>query len=491
MGSPDRCQENYKRSDFALQRQNGQQAEIFRPGKDESLLGLRTHAAGCMPDRRVFLKPVSHSVVPIESYFCAEQNDMPGAETMSNAVFPRAVCFLACVIVPLLLPAAAEADAFRLVVRAGEHDRPETPVVARIDTPVANGLYVLHPSDPGRRVFAQVFQDGPNRYLATTIRALKRQQELTFSLLPPERVPDRDAAQITFVPTDRNLKVHRNQRLLTELHVDDAASKPFFFPLIGPTGASYTRAYPMLTVAGEDNDHPHQKSCWFTHGNVNGIDFWSEGARAGKTRQTALHQIVSGRVLGRFRTQNDWLAPDSHKVCEDERVVTAYCAEPATLIDFEITLRASSGPVTFRDTKEGMFGLRVASSMDVDKHTGGRITNAEGLHDEKAWGQASAWVDYLGPVNGKTVGIAVLNHPTSFRYPTTWHVRPYGLFAANPFGWHDFGRSERGDYTVAAGQSITFRYRVILHEGDTASAGVPQLFDAYANPPALVVETGS
>ena len=82
--------------------------------------------------------------------------------------------------------------------------------------------------------------------------------------------------------------------------------------------------------------------------------------------------------------------------------------------------------------------------MDVKNKTGGRITNAEGLTDLKAWGQPSPWVDYVGPVHGKTVGIAILNHPRSFRYPTTWHVRDYGLFAANPFGWHDFNKHRQG-----------------------------------------------
>ena len=90
-------------------------------------------------------------------------------------------------------------------------------------------------------------------------------------------------------------------------------------------------------------------------------------------------------------------------------------------------------------------------------------------------------------MKGKTVGIAILNHPDSFRFPTTWHVRTYGLFAANPFGWKDFGRTERGDYTLPAGESIRFAYRVILHKGDTASLGVPPVFQAYAGARAMEV----
>ena len=135
-----------------------------------------------------------------------------------------------------------------------------------------------------------------------------------------------------------------------------------------------------------------------------------------------------------------------------------------------------------------MFGVRVASSMDVDKKKGGKITNAEGLSDDQAWGKPSPWVDYTGPVEGETLGIAILNHPESFRHPTTWHVRTYGLFAPNPFGWRDFGQKRSGDHTLASGESIRFRYRLILHTGDTTSARLPQAYQAYTVPPTIDVE---
>ncbi len=152
------------------------------------------------------------------------------------------------------------------------------------------------------------------------------------------------------------------------------------------------------------------------------------------------------------------------------------------MFDFEVTVKASNGPVTFGDTKEGMFGLRLASSMDVTKKTGGKIVNAEGITDTAAWGKASPWVDYSGPIDGKTVGVAIFDHPTSFRHPTTWHVRDYGLFAANPFGYHDFGMKKSGDYTIPAGESITFKYRIILHEGDAKTAGIADAYRAYSTP---------
>jgi hypothetical protein len=336
---------------------------------------------------------------------------------------------------------------------------------------------------------AQVFEEGGRRLLATILPRVDPRRAAGYLLSVQPAAGPSSAPGIRFRNTGRNVRVEFDERLLTEYHVGDG-NKPYFFPLVGPNGEPYTRAYPMEMVPGEDRDHPHQRSCWFTHGNVNAIDFWSQGKAFGTIRESARDLVAEGPVLGRMHTKDHWLAPDGREVCDDERFVTFFHTQNVRVIDFEIWIKASAGPVKFGDTKEGMFGLRVASSMDVDKGTGGQITNAEGLTDQKAWGQASPWVDYAGPVHGKTVGIAVLNHPDSFRYPTTWHVRVYGLFAANPFGWHDFGKPERGDYTIPGGQAIRFRYRMILHEGNTASLGLPTLFRAYAKPPTLEFERG-
>ena len=127
--------------------------------------------------------------------------------------------------------------------------------------------------------------------------------------------------------------------------------------------------------------------------------------------------------------------------------------------------------------------------MDVDRKLGGRITNAEGLNDARAWGKASPWVDYTGLVQGKTVGVTIMNHPRSFRYPTTWHVRTYGLFAANPFGWHDFGLGKTGEHTLEAGQELWFGYRVILHEGKTEASRIAEAFEGYKDPPRVEVSS--
>lgn len=157
------------------------------------------------------------------------------------------------------------------------------------------------------------------------------------------------------------------------------------------------------------------------------------------------------------------------------------------LFDFEVTVLATEGPVTFGDTKEGTFGFRVAQTMTVDGGQG-HIENARGDRDGAAWGKSAEWCDYYGPVDGEVVGIAVMHHPQNLRHPTYWHVRTYGLFAANPFGLSYFvGEGNNGAYTIPAGGSLTLRYRVLIHRGTTEQARVAQAYAAYAQPPALAI----
>ena len=260
--------------------------------------------------------------------------------------------------------------------------------------------------------------------------------------------------------------------------------------MIGPTDRTVTRHFPMNDVPGETKDHPHHRSLWFTHGAVNGVDFWTELPKHGTIRETSRPTVASGSGFGMIRTEDAWVGPDGVAVCDDERVARFYDTHQARVMDLDVTIKATHGPLTFGDTKEGTLGLRVASSMDVDRKGGGRIVNAEGLQDAAAWGKPSTWVDYSGPVEGKTVGIAILNHPDSFRHPTPWHVRTYGLFAANPFGLHDFDPKAgvRGDHVLPAGQSLTFRHRIVLHAGDAAEGKVAQAYLAYAKAPEVNVE---
>jgi len=274
-------------------------------------------------------------------------------------------------------------------------------------------------------------------------------------------------------------------------YVFRGAPKPYCYPIIGPTGAPVTRAYPMENVPGEPQDHPHQRSLWFTFGEVNGIDFWSEGPGAGREVHRQFQAVQSGPILGLVRAVSDWIGPGGTKVCEENRELRIYRVPDARLLDFGITIRATEGPVEFGDTKEGMFGIRVATPMQLAGGQG-HILNAVGQRDGDTWGKAAEWCDYFGPVKGEVVGIAILDHPQNLRHPTYWHVRDYGLFAANPFGLKYFtgDKTGAGRYTIPQGGELTFRYRVLIHRGTPDEAGVPAAYAQYADPPVVSSRRG-
>ncbi len=246
-----------------------------------------------------------------------------------------------------------------------------------------------------------------------------------------------------------------------------------------------TRNWPMRDVPNEEHDHKHHRSLWFTHGSVNGIDFWSEEKAFGKIVHTGFSEISSGEDAGVIRSQDKWVAADGTLICTDHR--TLRINRPRTpaerMFDFEVTIQALDKDLTFGDTKEGSMGVRLAETMRLKGKVGkGHIINSEGVRDDETWGKRAKWCDYFGPVEDKLVGIAIFDHPQNPRYPTWWHVRDYGLFAANPFGQHDFEKlpdKKAGDLTVPAGKSITFRYRFYLHEGDNEKARVAERYDEY------------
>jgi len=302
-------------------------------------------------------------------------------------------------------------------------------------------------------------------------------------LFPERTCGGTQAIQITEL-TNR-LRIEINGQLFTEYFFKDVP-RPYYYPLIGPGEVAMTRDYPMKSPPGEDHDHLHHRSLWYAHGMVNGHDFWTEQKNFGKIVHDGFSEIKSGDQFGLIKSKNRWVAHDgSTVVCTDDLTLRIFKPENDNerVFGFEITLHASNGDLTLGDTKEGTMAVRVAESMKL-KRPGehGHIVNSAGVRDEETWGKRADWCDYYGPINGKTYGIAMFDNPANPRHPTSWHVRDYGLFAANPFGLHDFESlpdKKAGDLTVKSGESITFKYRFYLHTGDTDSAKVAKKYQDY------------
>jgi hypothetical protein len=283
---------------------------------------------------------------------------------------------------------------------------------------------------------------------------------------------------------DGKLVIEIGAHPFAEYHYQNVP-KPYLYPVLGPEGQPMTRHWPMEDVPGEEHDHPHHRSLWFAHGDINGQDFWSESDKAGKTVHQEFTLIQSGPEEGTFRSTNKLVAHDGRTIATDERTFTFYNRSDQRLFDFEITIRATETALTFGDTKEGTMAMRLAESMRLtgpkNKPGAGHIVNSEGVRDGDTWGKRAEWVDYYGPVGGRIVGVAMFDHPSNPRHPTWWHVRDYGLFAANPFGIHDFEKKPAGtgNFEVPFGSSVTFRYRFYLHDGDTTQADVAGQYHQY------------
>jgi sugar phosphate isomerase/epimerase len=282
---------------------------------------------------------------------------------------------------------------------------------------------------------------------------------------------------------DKKLRIEINGKLFTEYNFQDVP-RPFFYPVIGPTGVPIIRHYPMKDInPDEAKDHVHHKSLWFTHGEVNGQDFWGEGSRSGKVVHDKFLKVSSGRKVGVIQSKNKWVAKSGEVVCTDTRTHRFYNRQDGQVMDFEITFHASEGKVVLGDTKEGSMAIRLTPTMRLKGKVGkGHIVNSEGDTDGSTWGKRAAWCDYYGPVEGETVGVAIFDHPQNPKHPTWWHVRDYGLFTANPFGVHNFERKEKGvgDITIPAGESLTFKYRFYFHKGDDKQGKVARHYREYA-----------
>ena len=342
-------------------------------------------------------------------------------------------------------------------------------------------------SATGAAVPCQIYGEERNERLAWVIPHLEKGASARWSFswtTSPRKLEGVRSVDIK-KETNGRLRVDVGGKLFTRYIEGRNEFKPYLYPVM-LDDVALTRHFPMKKgVPGERDDHVHHRSLYFTHGEVNGTDFWSEKDESGHTVHRDYLSIESGPVFGRFTTQCEWVAKEG-ALLDDVRTYRVFSPSTGvTIVDFTITLTATVDDVTFGDTKEGTFGIRLAGWMK--QASGGRIVSSRGAEGaEGAWGKPAEWIDYSAGHDGKTYGVAILDHPTSFRHPTHWHVRGYGLFAANPFGYHNFYPEKKnlreGEHTMKKGESVTFDYRVVFHRGTTEEAKIGEYYNAFAKP---------
>src|SRR6266496_2940011 len=277
--------------------------------------------------------------------------------------------------------------------------------------------------------------------------------------------------------------------------------KPTLYPLRTASGKLVTRGWPLEPRPGERVDHPHQVGLWFDYGDVNGLDFWNNSdaipaARAPKMG-TILHRAVrraeSGQGEGVLEVTAEWVDFQGKPLLREDTRFVFRAADDRRAVDRLTTLTALGQAVTFTDDKEGLIGMRVARALeqpsttpevftDAGGHTTtvpmlnndgvtGRYRSSEGLVGDSVWGTRGRWTMLSGSVAGEPVTLAILDHPKNPGFPTYWHARGYGLFAANPLGQKAFTNGKDSlNFRLGPQQATTFRYRILILSGSATPA---------------------
>lgn len=283
-------------------------------------------------------------------------------------------------------------------------------------------------------------------------------------------VPMRVLAEepVTIQPGTDGLVVSIDGKEFTVFRHGVSLPKPYFWPVRAADGAILTRP-----VDPGEKEHPHHKGIWLAVDEVNDIKFWAERGKI-TTRQI---KSSSGNPAT-IQVTNDWQKQDGTTTMIEQTMISIY---PNRLITYDITLTPPTGQlVRFDDTKEGLFGIRIAQSMRED--AGGTVVNSDGKKGtSECWGRPARWVDYTGLVEGKSYGVALMDHPDNFR-PSRYHVRNYGLFSISPFGEGAYQNDKEKEKPVILDDirpSVRLRYGLYLHDGDAAAAKVDQAYHQF------------
>jgi len=285
---------------------------------------------------------------------------------------------------------------------------------------------------------------------------------------------------------------------------------PVLYPLRTVQGTVVTRGFPLDPRPGERVDHPHHVGCWLNYGNVNGVDFWNSSTALPPEQQPKMGSIAhrritrtsSGKDRGELEVEMEWIMPDGQPILRESTRFVFHAGTNMRAIDRISTLTALDKRVQFADNKEGMLGMRVrreleqpsneplvftdangrATDVKVMDNTGvsGMYHTSEGKMGDAVWGTRGRWAMLTGKVGQEAVTLAILDHPKNIGFPTYWHARGYGLFAANPLGQEVFSNgAEKLMFTLDPKQSLTFSYRLLIISGSASPAQVEKEYSRF------------
>jgi hypothetical protein len=267
-------------------------------------------------------------------------------------------------------------------------------------------------------------------------------------------------------------------RPITALHYAEQWDKPFLHPLRTPKGQVISRGWPVDPRPGEQEDHAWHRGIFWGHGDISKHDFWRE---QGRQKTSTLVPKSEPRITSTgCAIELDMRIPTGASIGTVQQTY-AFRLTEHLIIDATIAIHADRNqPLIFGDTDDGGFAFRLSDEFRQDR--GAVLLNSHGLETtEKIWGKPARWVDYSAVVNGSPCGVAIFDHPSNLRHPTRWHARGYSLCSANPFALRSFtkDKTQDGSYTLEAGKTLQFRYRVLIHEGMGGRAALDKAWTEY------------
>lgn len=311
-------------------------------------------------------------------------------------------------------------------------------------------------------------------------------------------------------PAKKRIDIFYNNQLMTSYCYYDTVMKPFLFPLNTVDGITVTRGYPLQPVAGERTDHPHHTGLWMNYESVNGLDFWNNSTAIAADKKQNYGTILHDKVVlqkaekdkATLSVSAKWIRPDGHVLLNEKTAYVFSVNGYRFFIDRSTTLTANDTTVVFKDVKDGFLGIRVARVLEmpskepgvfVDAHGNqtkvpvdnngvtGLYTNSDGVKGDSVWSTKGPWCMLTGVKDGKDITIAIFDHPSNVGYPTYWHARGYGLFAANPLGRKVFSNGkEELNYSLKPGASMAFHYKVLVQSGKGTSEDMNAISKEFA-----------
>jgi hypothetical protein len=334
---------------------------------------------------------------------------------------------------------------------------------------------------------------------------------LSSSMLLFSQCNSQQAVDLKVNDAEKKVDVMIDGKLFTSYIYPDNVKKPVLWPVMSPAGNMLTRSYPMINKEGDRTDHPHHVGIWLNYGDVNGLDFWNNSEAISPEKSdgygTIYHQSIekvkSGKGKASLLTTSVWKSPDNTIMLEEQTGFEFLASGNVYIIDRTTTLKAVIDEVKFTDNKEGMFAIRVAREMELpsekptklmDSH--GNVTkvekmdntfvkgdyrSAEGVEGKEVWGTRCRWMKLASEIKGEAVALVIIDHPSNAGYPTYWHARDYGLFAANTLGQKIFsdGKNEL-NLSLKKGESVTFKYRFVVAAENLTDDQINKLADEYA-----------